>query len=288
MSYRLEATEPVDEGVRRVAGEQIERSLAELSNDDLGPHEKALAVRKRCKKVRGLIRLVRPVFDGYADENNAMRDAARSLAGLRDAAAMLNTFDDLIAGDINPNRFAPVRERLVARRDQAASANVDDALDRFRQAMEKALERSGEWVIEGEGFEALRDGITRTYGLTQLEMAQAYDIRTPEAFHEWRKRIKYDRYHTRLLADAWELAADDRYEQAKAVSDLLGRDHDLSELATFLGSSSDELTSEIKRRQTDLRLRAHGLGKQLYSDAPEEHTRRVERLWTDWYSGPDA
>ena len=46
MSYRLEATEPVDEGVRRVAGEQIERSLAELSNDDLGPHEKALAVRK--------------------------------------------------------------------------------------------------------------------------------------------------------------------------------------------------------------------------------------------------
>ena len=290
MSYRLEATEPADEGVRRIAGEQIERALAELAKDDLDPHDKALAVRKRCKKVRGLIRLVRPAFEGYARENEAFRDAARSLAGLRDAAALLATFDELIADDINPNRFASLREVLTRQRDEAARTDVDHALGQFRLALEKALERSRWWVIDGEGFEAVRGGLERTYARAQLDMAQAYEVRSAEAFHEWRKRIKYDRYHTRLLTEAWEMSADDRYEQAKEVSDLLGKDHDLSELGVFLGShrgrEARELMHEIGRRQTDLRLRAHGLGKLLYADAPKEHVRRAERLWTDWYTCP--
>ncbi len=288
MPYRLEATEPIDEGVRRIAGEQIERALRELADAGKDPHDKALAVRKRCKKVRGLIRLVRPAFEGYARENEAFRDAARSLAGLRDAAAMLETFDQLIADDINPSRFTPIREELVRKRDEAARANVDEALGRFGEAMERAQLRAQTWTIEGEGFEALGGGLGRTYARAQAEMAQAYDLRSAEAFHEWRKRIKYDRYHTRLLTEAWERAADDRYEQAKTVSDLLGVDHDLSELGVFLGSGARELSAQIHRRQTDLRLRAHELGRQLYADAPKEHVRRVERLWTDWYAGPTA
>lgn len=284
MAYRLEATESVETGVRRVACEQLERTLAELDADDLGPHEKAFAVRKRCKKLRGLIRLVRPVFAGYRHENDAMRDAARSLAGLRDAAAMLATFDELVSTDINPGRFARIRAQLVAKRDETSQKDVHAALASFRDEMAKALARAQEWTIEAEGFDAIRGGLARTYTQAQHTMRLAYDERTPEAFHEWRKRIKYDRYHTRLLTEPWELASDDRYEQAKAVSDLLGQDHDLSELAAFLGSNEHELTREICRRQTDLRLRAHEIGTALYELAPDEHTRRIERLWTDWHA----
>lgn len=288
MPYCLDATEPVDLGVRRIASEQIERALDELSRDKLGPHEKAFAVRKRCKKVRGLIRLVRPAFAGYAEENAAFRDAARGLAGLRDATAMLDTFDELVSSDINPARFAPIRSELVRRSKEAAKADVQEALDAFQHAMEQALERSRHWEIKKEGFEVVRAGLGKTYARAQIDMQTAYDMRSAEAFHEWRKQIKYDRYHTRLLRDAWELAADDRYELAKSVSDLLGSDHDLSELGAFLGSQEVELSTEICRRQTDVRLRAHELGKQLYSDSAKEHTRRVERLWTHWYACESA
>ncbi len=285
MSYKLEPSESIESDLRRIADEQLDRALAELDSDTLGPHEKALAVRKRCKKVRGLIRLVRPAFEGYRAENARLRDAARTLAGLRDAAAVLECYEKLIVDHPEPASWASLHAELIQRRDSAASADVQDRLASFRGAVLAMRDRVERWTLDASGFDAIRGGIRKTYARARKAMTLAYEERSPEMFHEWRKCIKYDRYHTRLLVDAWQQTGESRYTEAKLLSDLLGVEHDLSELRLAIGGKPKDLVSLIRSRQIELRLRAHELGKLLYADTPSEHTRRIERLFMDWYSG---
>ncbi len=282
MSYRLEHNEPIQVALSRIACEQLERALGELETDKTGPHEKAFAVRKRCKKVRGLIRLVRPAFGAYKAENAHLRDAARELSGLRDAAAALECYESLIANRPEPAHWEPIHADLIERRDSAASADVHDRLASFRKALLEIRGRAEGWTLDAKGHKAILGGVRRTYADARKAMALAYRERSPETFHEWRKRLKYDRYHTRLLADAWQHASQDRYTPAKDLSDLLGTEHDLSELQLAIGDGPKDLIALIRSTQSDLRLRANEIGKHLYADTPTEHARRVDKILSDW------
>ena len=84
MSYYFQQSDTsVERGVRRIAVEQIDKAISEIQEPDVT--EAVHNVRKRCKKLRALIRIVRYAFDDYKAENASFRDAARSLAVLRDA-----------------------------------------------------------------------------------------------------------------------------------------------------------------------------------------------------------
>ena len=69
----------VEAALRRVAQEEARHALEMVrATGELGPrvHE----MRKRVKKLRGLLRLVRPVFPDAAAENAVLRDAVNKLA----------------------------------------------------------------------------------------------------------------------------------------------------------------------------------------------------------------
>lgn len=59
MSYHLEIGESIEKGIKRIAHEQLDSAIDELTDDKLDPHDVVHQVRKRCKKLRGLLRLVR-------------------------------------------------------------------------------------------------------------------------------------------------------------------------------------------------------------------------------------
>lgn len=70
MPYRLNPGESVQDGIRRVIGEQAERSLDELTDAHLDQAETIHQMRKRCKKIRAALRLVRNALGkAYAVEN---------------------------------------------------------------------------------------------------------------------------------------------------------------------------------------------------------------------------
>ena len=79
MSYRFDVDESAAAAVRRIADEQLGAARASLAS--AGGGDTASAVhdcRKRCKKLRGLVRLVRPALGKqYKAVNAALRDAAR-------------------------------------------------------------------------------------------------------------------------------------------------------------------------------------------------------------------
>ena len=96
MGYRLRTGESAQNGIRRVISEEIERSLGEVADADLDRAHTIHQVRKRCKKIRATLRLVRGALGNtYSSENAWYRDAARRMSELRDAQAMMETYDAL-------------------------------------------------------------------------------------------------------------------------------------------------------------------------------------------------
>ena len=291
MSYHLRADESVEAGLRRLASDQIDRALGEVDDRSLDLHRTVHQVRKRCKKLRALLRLMRPSLsdDTYPRENMALRDAQRRLSSLRDAQARIDTFDALLSafeGEVEHDAFGQVRAALEAGRDLSIAeqeSGLAESLTGFREALCGARTRSEKWELKEDGFDAVRGGLLRTYRRGRRSMTDAYAEGSGEAFHEWRKRVKYHLYHVRLLRELWKPALKVRRQALDRLADLLGEEHDLAVLRRYLRdhplerlevSRDEALRGLIAARRSHLRRQAYPLGRRLFADGPKALSRR--------------
>ncbi len=298
MGYRIERDETVDDAVRRITSEQVAKAIDEIEDAEVDVHEAVHEVRKRCKKIRGLVRLVRPAFPGYSAANARFRDLARQLAPIRDATTLLEAFDMLmgrVETVVRADAFAPVRAVLRDRRDTIAEdLDASARLDAVRADLQEAAAAAEAWDLDDGGADAVVHGLGRTFRRATAAMAEAYDGSgdgpAAERFHEWRKRVKYHRYHARLLRRMWDPVLDPWRDEAKRLSDLLGDDHDLAELRAVLAREADRfedadlpfLHALIDLRQEELRRAARPLGRRLFAEKPRHHVRRHAALWRAW------
>jgi CHAD domain-containing protein len=297
MPYRLQSDESVADGLARIAGEQLSRADTELLDPKREAHDGVHQARKRCKKVRGLLRLVRDALGpAYTRENTTLRDAARSLSRVRDAQAMVETLDDIREAFDRPlgeQAFARVRHALVARRDRLASqqADMEEQAQTATASLAAVRARLAEPELHAAGFAAIAPGLARTYRRGRKAFANAYEHPGDEHFHDWRKRVKYHWYHLRLLRDLWSPVLKGQARSLDALSDLLGDDHDLAVLRQALlaeperfGETRDvqALLGLLDRRQAELRARAHVLGRRVYAEKPAHLQRRFAAYWEAW------
>ena len=292
MAYRLRLDQPVAADVRRIAHEQLDKALEELSDDGLGLDTTVHQVRKRCKKLRGLVRLVRPALGAtYAEENARYRDAARRLSDLRDTAALIGTYDALMehfAGQVDRRGFAPIRRALTLQRKAEASADASEQLAAFRADLEAGRAAISGWSLDDEGFEAVRGGLEKTYGRARRALSVAYDDPTDAHFHDWRKRVKYHWYHTRLLRAVWKPVMQTRRQELKRLSDLLGDDHDFAVFRQALTGDPERFgrirqlqafIGLLDRRRAELQAHARPLGKRLFTEPADALGERIEGYW---------
>jgi CHAD domain-containing protein len=293
MSYRLHFNESLADGMPRIVGEQLDRAMAELTGDATDLPEAVHQVRKRCKKIRGLLRLFRGAFSAsYSEENAWFRDLARRLSAARDAEAMLESLDRLceaFSEELGADAFATVRHAMVDRR-----AEVQDDVElpqRVRETtsqLQDARTRVLGWRLDEDGFAAIEKGFSRTYRRARKALDASYKDPTPERFHEWRKRVKYHWYHLRLLRELWPAPMKALAAEAKQLADLLGDDHDLAVLRETLMQERDDLGDQeeidalaalVQRRQDQLRTQAQTLGWRLFADTPANYCRRLQAIW---------
>lgn len=298
MAFRLRRHQSVQKNVRRIAVEQMDQAIDELQSDALSRHDRVHQVRKRCKKIRGLIRLVRPGFADYRSENKFFRDTARRLSVVRDAHTLLECFDALQARfakerDLTP--LSPLRDRLESRRQEIAEHEIDldQRLESTAAQLRSARQRASRWKINRNGFSAIKGGLEQTYERGRQGFAVAYRQPTNENFHEWRKRVKYHWDHTRLLRPIWPSAMAAHRGAADRLSDLLGDDHDLAVLRDTLTASPELVDSEaelqwlailIDRRRVELRGLAQPLARRLFAEQPGDLVRRWGNYWRAWSS----
>ena len=144
MSFRIEKGDHLAKEVRRIARKQVEGAILDVRDRDHDDPETVHEIRKRCKKVRGLLRLVRPALGGTYDIENAhFRDAARSLSPLRDAHTALVAYDSLLdhyRREVRRASLAAIRRHLV-QVEERTKRDTDDLGDRYAQRTGEALRR---------------------------------------------------------------------------------------------------------------------------------------------------
>lgn len=300
MGYCFERDASVQKELRRIATAQIDNAIESIDDHSLESGVVVHDVRKSCKKLRGLLRIVRPGLDGYRAENAAFRDTAAILSPLRDAAVLIETYDALMDandGAVERSAFAPVRRRLTLRQkklDRDASS-ADRKLGDVRDLLLAARGRVEHWKLSADGFPALQDGLGKTYKRARKAMKEADRSRDAAAFHEWRKLVKYHGYHARLLEPVWPPAMQAHRRSADQLNDLLGEHHDLAVFEEALRDNPDEfgnavdldtLTALIRKRQTALAEQTFVLGAKLFAEPADQLTQRWRRYWVEWRNTP--
>jgi CHAD domain-containing protein len=280
-AYRLEADESLPEGTARIARGRIDHAIDELSGkNDSSPVEAVHEARKDMKKLRALLRLMRGELgeSTFARENTCFRDAARELAGVRDADVMLETLQAL---ELPPGVGWELRKLVQAHRTSDGDGR-DTAARGVVAILEEARGRVGHWRLERDAFAAVADGLERTYRRGRRDFRAAAAEPSAEALHEWRKRVKDLWYQHSVLRSLWPPVMAAVADEAHELSNLLGDDHDLAALAAWARSNADappEFFEAIERRRAELGNEAFALGARLYAEKPKAYRGRLRRLW---------
>ncbi|MDB5615187.1 MAG: hypothetical protein JWQ22_2840, partial [Devosia sp.] len=240
-----------------------------------------------CKKLRGLLRMVKPHFKNFADENAAARDAADLLGGVRDARVMVETLDALVADKLGHAAAAQAiaaRQVLVARVEQLAQDSDQAAtLKQFASMFSKIASRIEHWEFTGRGFEVIGAGLEQTFRQFCKTAAEAQEHETAEALHEWRKQAKYHGHHVALLSGAAPDLLQQRGKLVDRLGDELGDHHNLAVLQDKLELSGldniEAILVAIAAKQHELAQSAFVLGRQLAAEKPAALQQRFAGYW---------
>lgn len=291
MAYRFNITETVPENVRRIASEEIKLAISHLRRPDSPDREKDIhEARKAIKRLRALLRLVRPELGRwFREENTALRDIGHSLSDLRDASIVLDTFDSLAENPSEQKELQPLRHGLQQqKRAKEQSVDREKTLRAAADALKEAGERVGDWTLQSDGFEAVAQGLRTEYRDGRKAMAEALKGNDSLLFHDWRKRAKSQLFHMRLLSHYVPDPLRDREKMLHKLEEALGDDHNLLILRqhieahpkAFGGKKIVQRSLQLaKQREGELRVKAEALGQQVYQFKPKEF---VEYLRAEW------
>jgi CHAD domain-containing protein len=298
MSYYLQQGEAIDTGLRRILDEQISRARNGLRENGPARTEGIHDARKCFKKIRAVLRLVRPeVGKLYKKKNVYFRDLGRELADYREQAAMIECYHALqsdhpeeLAEEVIPAE----RVCLAVRQATVASSEVDQPrlCQAVAEKLDQALAELDDWPLPtGRDFERLADGVATTYARGRRAMKIAAKKPSAESFHDWRKRVKYHWYHVRLLRNIWPDVMKGRRDSLKTLSDRLGENHDLDDLLAVIDAEGKTIGTDkqcnvlrkiIAAEQTRLRNEAFQVGQHLYIEKPDDLISRWADQWDAW------
>jgi CHAD domain-containing protein len=281
-AYRLREGKPLSDEIRRAARGRIDHALDELrGKTDSTPEEAVHEARKDMKKLRALLRLARGELgeDRFARENACFRDAARELAGTRDADVMLETLDAL---GLPAGLGGELRKAIEGERERGGADGREAAAAAAVAMLKEAKGRGDDWPLARDSFEAIADGLERTYRRGRRGFKAARAEPGAEVLHEWRKRAKDLWYHHTLLRALWPPVMSAVGDEAHELSDRLGDDHDIVVLAAWVRGHLDpdpEFSEAVIRRREELQADAFALGARLYAEKPSAYMRRMRELW---------
>lgn len=248
---------------------------------------------KRCKKIRGLIRLLRGSFEDYGTENEDFRNTARLLAAVREATVDPETLAALHQWGVELQFIEPddpaferAADEMRSRSQTALAGLIEDrtTIDEVRGRLTAARDRIESWEVDGTGFDAVEAGLGKSYGRGHVGFADCREARSPERLHDWRKRAKYTRYHLRLLGPIAPDVLGDANERLHDLTDSLGLDHDIADLVELVDLQGDtagypKFLAVADARRADLQRQALEQGLGCYGEVPQAFVDRIDAYW---------
>ncbi|MBY3118050.1 MULTISPECIES: CHAD domain-containing protein [Rhizobium] len=297
MAYRIRPDADFTKAFRSVATEQLERAVTFLEERPDGAHEAIHSFRKNLKRLRSLYRLVaRAVPDFQAQENARLRDTARSLSAIRDAAALIGTAEYLqhaARGKEESEALGRIVTILEGRRDWMAQAEsgLEQRLAETSDILKEAIAALDAVSFDGghrKNARMLAKSWRRTARKAKTALAACHGEASADDFHDLRKRTYDYRLYHALLRDVWPGAMKAKRDAAKELVEDLGHIHDLTVLSALVEAEPQLFTRNddlahlldiIIFRQQEDRRQALVKAETVFTDDADEEAERIELLW---------
>lgn len=295
MSYQFESNNSLQKNLKQIAAEQINFASKHLHDPPGGDENTGIHEARKCfKRLRGLVRMARPALGKkrYRQQNTRFRDAARTLSAVRDAQALLESYEMLeqaYGSQVTFARMTALQHKLVERRDhmvnsaEVSKGRIDAVVDELDSAASGGIERG---AAAGVTAVQLAAGVQRVYRRARKGWKRVQTKHDPVKLHDWRKRAKYLRYHFQLLKGVDKKWASQRHKGFKKLSDLLGDHHDLEVLRQYLDNfdtramkpvAECEFRILLREKQDTLYREALRLGRDLLHKKPKKAVSAVRR-----------
>ena len=246
-------------------------SAAETTDDlDLGVH----TMRKGVKRLRAELRLWKTAMDpqAYRSEDEALSDIGAALAPARDAFVFGETLGALESSAGWDAAAAFIDKHHEAAIDELRRGPLGQSVAALRTLRER-------WLAgpPHPGQAAVEAGLMRSFRKGAAAYAEAAATGHAEAFHRWRKQVKYLRYQLEAVGGDPALI-----ETLTELGVTLGFEHDQTVFIDFVDDNIDMLPdrrdryvlidrSEARRDE----LRALSLMTDVYADSPEEFVAAI-------------
>ena len=249
------------------------RALRSRNRSDPHIHD----IRKRLKHCRGLLRLLRKALgkDVYRRENVRLRDAARPLMPVRDAAVLVQALDGLCPRSRDGTTFCSsirtaLRRESRGRREQlnrkalSSSARlVGEVAQRMRRLPQAQLARVD-----------LAKAVKRSYRTSRRAMTAAEQHRSRDSLHEWRKQVTYLANQLKSLLPLMHKGLRKTCKKSNRLAACLGDDHDLALLHDKIiqhrkpGEADPQVNAllhQLAQRRAKLQGQAYRRGERLFA-----------------------
>ncbi|HEX6946763.1 MAG TPA: CHAD domain-containing protein [Acidimicrobiia bacterium] len=301
---QLGRSEPLAEGVKRVALDELERAAAGFFEPEENFHGAVRGARESITRVRALLQVVREELGSkaFTFEDQFLRDTSRMLAEVGSAVAVTDAatlIRDLYGEFLADGTFDATVQGLRRRRDIVTLKTMEDPhlVGQVVHNLERAYNRYRSWPTDpdvGYGvtirdtYEAIAPGLGSTYEEGRRLMVAAYKGGSGESFNEWRKRVLTLRHQLEFLMPLWPEVLVGLAFTLDTLGRLLGEDHDHAELLDLLRRRPDLcshprerslLFALVTQRRSELRQASEIFGRRIYADHPDAFTHRFGEYW---------
>jgi Uncharacterized conserved protein len=247
VSLCIPAGDPPGAGLHRVLNDLAVQALRDAEGLDGDFKVRTHAIRTGMKKFRALLRLAKPVIGASRREKlgRSIAEMKHALSAARDQVVVAAIAGEVLGKDAgNPDPAPEVHRDVLVK--------IATTLEQYTRDLDlHELEAS-----------ALRTQWKRTRRRVRKSGKRARKSGAAEDFHRWRKRVKDLWYQSEALGALRDEAAA-MVEPAKALSGILGREHDLTLAMDALDDLSKSDRRKLAKRREKCRRKALAIGRKL-------------------------
>jgi CHAD domain-containing protein len=288
-NYSLHRHEPLRDGFLRAVDELTDSVSDNLTHPPRNGVPDIHGIRTTIKRLRALLRLVRPAVGPafFNRENARLRAAAQLLSFARDTEVARQTLKTLpVSAETDRDAVQAVLAGFESRVE--VPVDLDDNLAEVKRRVEQTRRDLHRLQFRWPERDVLATGLGTVYRQGRKRMKAAIELGQDNAFHRWRIRAKNLYYELEFLESIWPGRFHRLISRLSKLQDEIGLDHDAAVLRAWLKKTPENFgDSETVERVVgcldskiqELRKGIVPLGRRIWREKPRRFTRRVMRHW---------
>ena len=290
MAFILNPKRSLRQGLKHVICKELRRGCEHLQHaHETDVHE----ARTSVKKVRAVVTLLQQIdADALAKEARRLRAAGHTLSTLRDADAVIATFEQLrkrFPKRLPVFTYAIMRRQLVGVKARLMKeASADGSLAHVVHTLRAVRRSVKRWRVPAIAASECPRLLMGGYRASRRAMRCARTKPSPLALHCWRRRVKTLWYQLRVVESlAPSLRAEiRRFEQLET---WLGEHHNLFVLQMTMADDVgfQRMPAEVRALaalsrtvQAEFQRKAFRVGQRLLVERPKVFARRQRRAFS--------